>query len=185
MLAPEASAVHGRDEYLAENGFTVAAYDDTWAPVSFFALDFSVPNTKRRQAAIRLHDLHHVATGFGTDLPGEAEISAWELRGGLRGLGLYVSSIVFGAALMGLFVAPRRTVRAWRAAGAARTLWSLGVPYEELLAMSIGELRAVVGVPAAGVEGAIERAGKHPHAPGVAAGALPSVHVVTRRSRFD
>ena len=28
------------------------------------------------------HDLHHVATGYGTGLIGEAEISAYELRAG-------------------------------------------------------------------------------------------------------
>src|SRR5215467_14616440 len=90
----------GRDTYLAENGFTTAAYDVKWTDASFFGVRFRVPNTARHRWAIMLHDLHHVATGYGTDLVGEAEISAWELRRGLRGLGFYVGSIVAGGALM-------------------------------------------------------------------------------------
>jgi hypothetical protein len=164
--SPEDATVRdARDAYLAENGFTVAAYDDPWTQASFFALDFAVPNTQKHRWAIMLHDLHHVATGFGTDLPGEAEISAWELRGGLRRLGPYVSGIVLSGFLMGFLVAPRRTVRAWRAASHARSLWTLDVPYEQLIAMSVAELRGLVGAPRDGVPGARATAGRHKNAP--------------------
>src|SRR5262245_23650361 len=106
----------GRDEYLAENGFSVEAYDAKWTPASLFGLTFKVPNTPTHRRAIMWHDLHHVATGYGTDLSGEAEISAWELRRGLAGLDLYVSAIVVGIALSGIVIAPVRTWRAWQAA---------------------------------------------------------------------
>ena len=52
-------------------------------------------------------------TGYGTDLYGEIEVSAWECRRGLRSLGLYVASLVAGFALLGFLIAPRRTWRAW------------------------------------------------------------------------
>lgn len=68
--------------YLDENGFTRASYDAPRTPASFLGIRFSVPNTPRHAWAIRLHDLHHVATGFGTDLAGEGRISAWEARRG-------------------------------------------------------------------------------------------------------
>jgi len=84
--AASTSVRAGRDAYLDENGFTVAAYDEPRTQASFFGLDFSIPNTPAHRRAIVLHDLHHVATGYGTDLAGEGEISAWELRAGLRGL---------------------------------------------------------------------------------------------------
>lgn len=157
------NVARGRGAYLDENGFTLAGYDEPWTKASFFALDFAVPNTAKHAWAIRLHDLHHVATGFGTNLTGEAEISAWELRGGLRGAGAYVSSIVVGGMLMGLLVAPRRTWRAWNAARGARALWTQKVRYETLLEMSVAELRALVGAPATGV--AKEEAHLHKHAP--------------------
>lgn len=107
-----------------------------------------------------LHDLHHVANGFGTDLRGEGEISAWELRRGVRATGLYVSAIVAGGAWMGFCLAPRRTLRAWRKAGFTPSLIGLDVPYESLLAMSIGELRALLD------EGLTDLPrGRHAHAP--------------------
>ncbi len=149
---PAAMSVReARDRYLAENGFTLAAYDEPWTQASFLGRSFSVPNTKRHRWAIMLHDLHHVATGFGTDLAGEAEVSAWEVRGGLRPLGLYVASIVLAGASMGVLGWPRRTLRAFRGARGAPALWSREVEYERVLAMTVAELRALLGVPREGL----------------------------------
>ena len=139
-----------RDVYLAENGFSEAEYDAKWTHGLFFGVPVVVPNTKKHRWAIMLHDLHHVALGFGTDLAGEAEISAWEVRG-LRFLGPYVGSIVTFGMLMGGVVAPRRTLDAFRAGKGCRSLWEIDLPYEELLAMTVSELRALLGVPAEGI----------------------------------
>ena len=167
---PESWTVRrARDAYLAENGFTVEAYDDRWTSASFFGIPLKVPNTKRHRWAIMLHDLHHVATGYGTDLVGEGEISAWELRG-LRPLGIYVASIVMAGTLAGAVFAPRRALGAWRAARSARSLFELVPPdanapdaYEALLDLTVGELRARLGVPAEGL--AREPRGLHDFAP--------------------
>lgn len=150
-IVPTESVLRARDAYLRENGFTVEAYDEPWTHASFFALDFVVPNTKKHRWAIMLHDLHHVATGYGTDLAGEGEISAWELRGGLRGLGLYVGSIVVAGATMGLLLAPKRTLRAFLAGKTARSLWTQDVEYEALLNLDVHQLRERTGVPLRGV----------------------------------
>src|SRR4051794_5759973 len=72
------------DHYLAENGFTAASYSSARSEGSLFGLKFSLPNPPSHQRALRLHDLHHVATGFGTDHAGEAEISVWQARRGLH-----------------------------------------------------------------------------------------------------
>lgn len=146
----------GRDAYLRENGFTLEAYSAKWTPASLFGIPFSVPNTARHKWAIKLHDLHHVATGYGTDLAGECEISAWEARRGIRALGLYVASIVLSLALSGLLIAPRRTLRAWRASGSGHSSLFHGdyqsdATYLELLQLPIAELRARLGVPRHGV----------------------------------
>jgi hypothetical protein len=150
---PNASVAAGRDAYLDENGWTLEDYDAKVTKASFFALDISVPNTPRHRWAIMRHDLHHVATGYGTDLVGEAEISAWELRRGLRGLDPYVSALVIGGALMGLVFAPRRTLSAWRSASVdrgsraqERSLFGSSAAYEDLLALEVAELRARLGV---------------------------------------
>src|SRR5580765_2472141 len=147
-----------RDLYLAVNGFTVEAYDAKWTDASFLGIKFRVPNTQMHRVSIMLHDLHHVATGFGTDLAGEGEISAWEARRGLRALGAYVGSIVASGVLLGLTMAPKRTVRAWRNSSAdSESLFPLvrhddfSKRYEALLAMTVGELRRELGVPQEGV----------------------------------
>ena len=146
-----------RDLYLAVNGFTVDAYDAKWTDASFLGIKFRVPNTRKHRVSIMLHDLHHVATGFGTDLAGEGEISAWEARRGLGALGAYVGGIVASGALMGLMLAPRRTVRAWQSSSAGDSLFPLTkrddftARYEALLAMTVGELRRELGVSEDGV----------------------------------
>lgn len=154
----------GRDAYLAENGFTLATYEAKYTPYPLLGGSLPVPNPARRRWALRLHDLHHIATGYGTDQAGEGEISAWELRRGVRALGWYVGAIVISGALLGLLVAPRRTVRAWqRSAGTADNLCHGTQPYEALLQLSIGELRAMLGVP---LDGLSDRPRElHAHAP--------------------
>lgn len=145
------SVERGRDAYLAENGFSTAAYDDPWTEASFLGKKFRVPNTAHHRWAIRLHDLHHVATGYGTDVVGEAEVSAWELRRGLRGLGAYVGTIVVLGAAAGLLFAPRRTIAAWRGSRPTSSLFQSQRAYEDLLSMSVSELREELGVPKDGV----------------------------------
>jgi hypothetical protein len=159
-----------RDAYLEENGFTVASYADAWTEASIFGIPFKVPNTPRHRWAIMLHDLHHVATGYGTDLAGEGEISVWETRRGLRALGLYVATIVAFGSLGGTLIAPRRALAAWRASGGdRRSLFASDdteAAYEALLDMTVGELRTHLGVPQEGL--ATTRA-LHSRAPKLAA----------------
>lgn len=143
----------GRDAYLAENGFTLASYDEAWVKVAFPGITITIPNTRKRQRAVRWHDLHHVLTRYGTDNAGEGEISAWELRRGLRGLGIYVSAIVLGGTALGLLIAPRRTLQAWRDSGRGQAnLFNRDLAeYERVLDLTIGELREQLGIPTQGL----------------------------------
>lgn len=135
--------------YLAENGFDTAGYTADTFEVEAFGRTYSFPNSADRKKAIPLHDLHHVATGYGTDLVGEAEVGAWELRGGCRTAVVYALN---GAALLGgLLIAPLRTLRALRDARGARALYRLPLDYAALLDLTLGELRARLGVPAEGL----------------------------------
>jgi len=157
------------DEYLAENGFTRESYDDKWTAATLFGvLPVWALNTKKHRWAIMLHDLHHVATGYGTDNTGEGEISAFEAAGrrSLWSLGPYVASIVLSGALLGFAIAPRRTLDAWRASR-GRSLFAVDRSYEELLEMTVGELRALLALPTQGV--ANEPRSLHAHAPPLAA----------------
>lgn len=153
-----------RNVYLAENGFTVESYDSPTTSGSFLGIKLAVPNPPSHQRAIRLHDLHHVATGFGTDHVGEAEISAWQARRGLRGAGMYVTTIVMVNALLGVVLAPRRTLAALRSSGAGGSLLSMTINYESLLERTVGELREMLVIPPHGI--ASRPRGPHAHAPG-------------------
>lgn len=163
-FSPSMTVRAARDAYLAENGFTVEAYDAKYTDASFpffgLGIKLKVPNTEAHRVGIMLHDLHHVATGFGTDLVGEGEISAWEARRGLMALGVYVATIVTSGAFMGLAFAPRRTLHAWRASRAGHASLfplcklprdELAKRYDALLEMTVSELRTELGVPARGV----------------------------------
>ncbi len=71
----------GRAIYFAENGLPAdGGYDDGWVVIRVKGIPvFAFPNTEGRKRDAPFHDLHHLVTGYGTDLIGEAEIGAWEL----------------------------------------------------------------------------------------------------------
>ena len=151
-VSADFSVREGRDAYLAENGFRAEDYDAPRTPASLLGVSFSVPNTPAHRRAIMQHDLHHVATGFGTDPVGEGEISIWEARNGLGPLDAYVRSLVVLGSLAGVALAPRRLLRAFRAARGADTLFGcVNEDYESLLRMSVGDLRAKLGIPREGL----------------------------------
>lgn len=153
----------GLQHYLAENGFTTHGYSSPRSEGSLFGFKFSVPNPPSHQHALRLHDLHHVATGFGTDHAGEAEISVWQARRGLHAGGHYVAAIVIANVLFGLLAAPRRTLAALRLTGGKGSLFESDIGYDRLLELSIGELRQLLELPMQGL--VTGPRGLHAHAP--------------------
>lgn len=73
-----------RAAYFETNGFgRDGGYRDRWVVVGRLGpVPLAFPNSAARVRAVRYHDLHHVVTGYATDLVGEAEIAAWELASG-------------------------------------------------------------------------------------------------------
>ena len=182
--AADRTVADALQDYLDENGFGTEAYDAPSVSVTFWGFRFRLPNPPDRKRAVRLHDLHHVATGFGTDPAGEFEISAWEIRRGLRGLRWFVRSLVTGGALAGLLYCPRRALAAWRAAqGRGVTLFTanLETDYPEMMGWTVGELRAHLGIPREGIAGARGLHGDAPPAPDRATAARQSAaHIAAR-----
>lgn len=135
-----------RDRYFADNGFGEnGGYDDAWVVLKFGPVPFPIPNTQGRVRAVRFHDLHHVLTGYGTDLRGEAEIGAWELAAGCADF-VAAWQLNFVAMAGGLFLAPRRT---WRAfiRGLRSTSFYAGYDYDDaLLAKTVAGGRELLGV---------------------------------------
>jgi hypothetical protein len=152
-------------EYLDANGFDVRAYDAPEYQVDLSEVTGEVwafPNTPTRKRAVALHDLHHVVTGYGTDVLGEAEIGAWELCAGCNSAFLWwINSSAVG---LGLLLSPGRVLRAGARAIGQRTLYRDSLPHEELLALPVVELRKRLGVAP---EGQAQQPGRlHHGAPG-------------------
>ena len=65
--------------YFEDNGFGKdGGYEDAWVDFELGPIPLPFPNSAGRKRAVRLHDLHHIVTGYATDTLGEFEISAWE-----------------------------------------------------------------------------------------------------------
>jgi len=136
-----------RAAFFAENGFGAdGGYDDAWQEALFGPLPYRVPNPPARGAALRVHDLHHVATGYSTDWRGEAEISAWELGSGIGPVSYAWITIIFGL-FTGLVAHPGPTFRAF--VRGRRGLNLFAHPFDAAwLDMSVGALQRYLRVSA-------------------------------------
>jgi hypothetical protein len=134
----------GRDRYLAANGFDVAGYTAPTFSIKILGVPCTFKNPPARQRAVPLHDLHHVATGYGTDFTGEAEIGIWELRGGCNTFFLWFINLL--AVLAGVLISPLRVARAFFRARGQRSLYRDELPYEQLLELTVDQLRARLGL---------------------------------------
>ena len=126
--------------YHADNGFAGDAMTAQTIQVSVFGLPaVDMPNPRFQRHLLAKHDLHHVLTGYGTDLRGEAEMGAYELGAGSLHWFVWINNL--GALPLGL-LCPVRTARAFFRGLLARSLYLDDTPYEELLEMPVDELRA-------------------------------------------
>jgi len=139
---------NARAEYFARNGFSTAAYEDTWAHVRLFGIPIAFPNVRSRRRAIRFHDIHHLVTGYGTDPRGEAEIGAWEIAATFPDRGLQfaaawlLNTVMFA---LGLVLAPRRVYRAFVRGRHCTSLYRIGWS-DALLDRDVDELRRELGL---------------------------------------
>jgi hypothetical protein len=75
-----------RGRYFADNAFgDDGGYAKKWVTLQLGPLPFAFPNSAARVRAVKYHDLHHVVTGYDTNVVGEAEIGAWEIGSGCAG----------------------------------------------------------------------------------------------------
>ncbi|MCP3985330.1 MAG: hypothetical protein GY723_13150 [bacterium] len=114
-------------------------YSASWAKLKLGPLTLAFPNSKARVHALRLHDLHHIATGYDTSFVGEAEIGAWEIAGGCAGHGpAWVLNLL--AMALGAFLAPLATLRAFALGRRTRNLYRTSYP-DALAHGTVGKLR--------------------------------------------
>jgi hypothetical protein len=154
MIAPYPSTMTVREalaRYREANGFAPGSETEPTFTLKVLGVAITLPNPPSRRRMVVLHDLHHLATGYGTDYPGEGENGIWELLSGCTTPMLYLLN---GAALAaGLISAPLRVVRsAGRALGQC-TLYRLGLSADAVLDLSLGELRMLLDIPLEGNAG--------------------------------
>jgi hypothetical protein len=78
----EVTVREARARYFAENGFGEGGYESRFVKLQLGPLPVWIVNTQSRVRSVRLHDVHHVLTGYRTDVLGEGEIGAFELGAG-------------------------------------------------------------------------------------------------------
>ena len=138
-----------RARYFEVNRFGESGgYDDAWVDFHLGPIAAPFPNTAGRRRAVRYHDLHHVLTGYRTDIRGEAEISAWELGSGCFDMKA-AWFLNLGGFWLGALIAPRLTWRAYTRGLRSRNLYALAFD-DALLGRTVGEVRREVGLDDAG-----------------------------------
>lgn len=142
---PGMTVREARNQFLARHGLDESTYTAPGFVLHIGPWNLSVPNP----GMLPLHDLHHVATGYGSGLPGEAEVSAFELRAGPPTL--LIRLLCLGAVLIGIVICPCRVWRAWVSACGARLLYRCGRDSQDLLDMTVEELRGYLGIPPEGL----------------------------------
>ena len=138
-LGAARAAYYEANHFGADGGDALA-----WVPVTVLGVTFKIPNTEGRRRAVRFHDVHHVLTGYQTDLRGEAEIGAWELASGC--LRWPVAAVLNSFAVgVGLVLSPVRLARAWARGRHTRNLYGEdGI--EHLLGRKVSEMQQALGL---------------------------------------
>jgi hypothetical protein len=136
-----------RRRYFERTGFDDATYTAPWMTLPVGPFTVPLPNLAPRKAAVRVHDLNHVLTGYGTDWHGEFSISAFELGMGVGGYGA-AWMLNAGGVAAGLLRWPGDLMDAHaRGRATRRSLYRVLPRWDEaFLDKTLGEVRALVGV---------------------------------------
>jgi hypothetical protein len=141
---PGTTMREARAHYFIANNFgDDGGYDDAWVNIKLGPLHLSLPNKGGRARAVPYHDLHHVITGYDTDIVGEFEIAGWEIGSGCKDywVAWFLNT---GSVTGGLLRCPRRTFRAFVRGRGSRTLY--GEDLAALLTATVATVRSRMAV---------------------------------------
>ena len=142
---PASTLRQARQLYFEANGFPLdGGYEAKWVDFELGPIPMPFPNSDARRRAVKVHDLHHVLTGYRTDIFGEAEISAWELAAGCGNM-VAAYGLNLGGMALGMFISPRRTWRAWVRGCQSGMLYRTPVD-DTLLERKLGDVRSELGL---------------------------------------
>jgi hypothetical protein len=106
-------------------------------------LQVYIPNIQDRKKAVLKHDIHHILTGYESEIIGEFEIAGWEIASGcmiywvayaLNSLGL----------IMGLFLAPRRMIAGFVRGSYSSNLYLQKIDESVMKTMTISDLKKAI-----------------------------------------
>lgn len=117
---------------------------EAWVDFKLGPLPMPFPNTDARRRAVKLHDLHHVLTGYRMDIIGEFEISAWEIAAGCGSYSVPWLLNLMGTTA-GLVSAPLRTMRAFWRGARSRSLYTT-LSHDEVIDLPVEEVRRRLGI---------------------------------------
>lgn len=143
----ELSLREARQKYFQAWGFSEGGYEDAWVTLQKIGgIAIGFPNTAARRRAVKLHDLHHVLTGYRADWIGEAEIGAWEVGASChRHWAAWILNLL--ALQYGLWIAPRKVLRAIARGRRSATLYRSAELDESLLDERVSAIRARLHIP--------------------------------------
>ncbi|MBM4242268.1 MAG: hypothetical protein FJ148_00405 [Deltaproteobacteria bacterium] len=147
MTTDTETLLAARDRYLRDNGFD-SSYEERWVKLKAGPIPIWFPNAPGRVRAVKLHDLHHLVTGYATDWTGEAEIGAWEIASGC-GSFAWAWALNLAAIPIGLMLSPRRVFRAWVRGRRSRNFYRGRTEVDDAMpARRVGAMRAEMGLDA-------------------------------------
>jgi hypothetical protein len=129
-------------ELQAASGIDTATYRSARLRVQLGFITLVFPNPGQ----LPLHDLHHAVLGVPMTFWGEVEVSTFELRTGVPTA--LIALLCVGSVVLGALCSPRRALAIWRRyAGCRHNLYGEGAHYEQLLGMTVGQLRHTLQLP--------------------------------------
>lgn len=127
--------------------FADGGYNLKWFTIKVGFLNIRLPNIPSRVAVARIHDIHHVLTGYKATLRGEAEIAGWEIA---SSCGHHAVAWFFnlGAFFYGMFCFPRALFEAFMLGRKVTTNFYLTpFHYENLLSQSVASVKNSIQQP--------------------------------------
>jgi hypothetical protein len=148
ILYGEMDVRSARADYFETNGFgDDGGYAKKWVKLEFGRFGFSIPNTPGRVRAVKIHDIHHIVTGYPTTPTGEAEIGAWEVASGCGGYAA-AWALNLWALAYGVWLAPRAMFQAFVRGRHSGNLYREGGFADAMLDERVSALRSRLPVPA-------------------------------------
>jgi len=111
----------------------------------FSSFKVYIPNWDNRRKAVLRHDIHHLLTGYKSELLGEFEIAAWEIASGCMN---YFAAYLLnsGGLVLGMLIYPKPTFRAFILGCRTTNLYQQNINDSTLKNATIEELKTRIGL---------------------------------------